>query len=115
MQRGRQRRPIFNIETWNVFNRIETDLPRTNISLEGWHQAFNKRVGVTHPSIEKLVKKIKLEHANTEVILEHLSLGEDIARMNEKYARINEKIKKIHANYDISTGLTYLRSIAHNL
>ena len=115
VQRGRRRRPTFDIETWNVFNRIETDLPRTNNSLEGWHQAFNKRVGVTHPSIEKLVKKIKLEQANTEVILEHLSLGEDIARINKKYARINERIKRIHASYDNSTGLTYLRSIAHNL
>ena len=100
---------------WNVYNRIESDLPRTNNSLEGWHQAFNKRVAITHPTREKLVKKIKDKQANTEMILEQLALGANIARINKKYSRLNERIKKVHDTYNKDEGLSYLRSIAHNL
>ena len=115
VQRGRWRRPAFDIEMWNVYNRIELDLPRTNNSLEGCHYAFNKRVGVTHPTIEKLVKNIKHEQDNVEMTLEQLSLGENIARINKTYRRINERIKKVHVTYNKSTGLDYRSSIAHNL
>ena len=87
-------------------------MPRTANSLEGWHQAFNKRVAITHPSLSKPVKKIKDEQASTEFILEQSALGANIEKINKKYIRINERIRKIHATYNKDEGLSYLRAIA---
>ena len=36
---GRRHRPLFSIELWNVRDRVERALPRTNNSVEGWHRA----------------------------------------------------------------------------
>ena len=35
--------PMFAIEIWNVYERIEKDLPRTNNNLEAWHKVFGVR------------------------------------------------------------------------
>ena len=35
---------------WNVNGRVIDNLPRTNNSVEGRHNAFNTRVGIKHPS-----------------------------------------------------------------
>ena len=56
-QRGRRRGVVFPIPLWNVYDQIHEDLPRTNNSVEGWHNAFNLRVGVSHPTVRKLVEK----------------------------------------------------------
>ena len=114
VQRGRRRRPTFDVQMWNVYHRIESNLPRTTNSLEGWHQAFNKRVSVTHPTLSKLVKKIKSEQACTELILEQAALGANVEKVNKKYIRVNERIKKIHATYNKDEGLSYLRAMAHH-
>lgn len=54
VQRGR-RKPLFEVTMWNNLERTQHDLPRTTNSLEGWHRAFDRRMGVTHPSICRLV------------------------------------------------------------
>ena len=58
---GRRRRPLFSIGLWNVRDRIECALPRTNNSVEGWHRAFDIRISITHTSISKLIRKIVAE------------------------------------------------------
>ena len=42
--RGR-RPPIFNNDLWNMFDRSQDELPRTNNSVEGWHRSFQSNVG----------------------------------------------------------------------
>jgi hypothetical protein len=49
----------FPIELSNVYDWICTDLPRSNNSIEGWHQAFARRVSIVHPTINKLADKIR--------------------------------------------------------
>lgn len=57
--RGRRRRPLFTISLWNVHGRVEQDIPRTNNSIEGWHDSFDLRVQCHHtpddPSISREV------------------------------------------------------------
>ena len=38
-------------ELWNVRDRVERVLPRTNNSMEGWHRAFDIRINTTHPTL----------------------------------------------------------------
>ena len=48
----------------------QDNLPRTNNSLEGWHQAFKRRLNVTHPTVSKLLKVIRNEQAANEILIE---------------------------------------------
>ena len=68
VQRGKKRKPMFEIELWSVYSRILDDLPKTNNSLEGWHNGLKQRIAVSHPTEPKLVRKLKFEQANTEFI-----------------------------------------------
>ena len=54
---GRRRCPLFPIELWNVRDRVERALPRTNNSVEGWHRAFdsNKLIQTLNQLMRHLV------------------------------------------------------------
>ena len=54
-----RKKPQFDYTLWNVYDRVVADLPRSNNSLEGWHNAFATRVSVTHPTIKRLAEKIR--------------------------------------------------------
>ncbi|CAF4910082.1 unnamed protein product [Rotaria sp. Silwood1] len=54
-----QKKPQFEHALWNLYDRVVSDLPRSNNSVEGWHNAFANRVSITHPSIPKLAVKIQ--------------------------------------------------------
>lgn len=114
VQRGRRRRPIFDVDVWSVHTRVHDNLPRTNNSLEGWHQAFKNRLNVTHPTMPKLLKVIRSEQASNEMLIEQASIGIDISRPNKKYDAINDRIKTICRSYNKEEGLAFLRSLAHN-
>ena len=112
VQRGRRRRPIFDVDLWSVHTRVN-NLPRTNNFLEGWHQAFKNRLNVTHPTIPKLLKVVRSEQASNEMLIEQTSIGIDISRPNKKY-RI-DRIKTICSSYNKEEGLAFLRSLAENV
>jgi len=61
MRSNRRVVPMFQLNVWNMFGRVNGDLPRTNNSVEGWHRAFQKTVECNHPSIFKIVEHFKKE------------------------------------------------------
>ena len=115
VQRGRRRRPTFEVSLWSVYERTSNDLPRTNNMLEGWHNAFKRRVTITHPTEDKLIRKLRSEQATTEMALEQVFQGNSIGRKNKKYAQVNDRLKKIVDRYSSENVLEYLHAIAHNL
>ena len=44
-----RRPPLFAINLWNMFNRTDDELPRTNNSVEGWHRSFQGHVSACNP------------------------------------------------------------------
>ena len=47
--------------------------PRSNNAVEGWHNVFANRVAISHPTVEKLTEKIRLEQSKFEIdIARHL-------------------------------------------
>ena len=115
VQRGRRRRPTFAIELWNVHGRVVDNLPRTNNSTEGWHHAFDLRVGITHPNTKRLIQKLRQEAADHELELEQLRLGIQAPPPKKKYQTKNLRLQNIVANFDDRDILAYLLAIAHNL
>ena len=45
----------------DFFNVLWKKIPRSNNSIEEWHNAFAKCVVVVHPSVTKLAEKIRRE------------------------------------------------------
>ncbi|CAF1689814.1 unnamed protein product, partial [Adineta ricciae] len=60
-------KPQFSIQLWNVHDRVISNLPRSNNSIEGWHNAFAQRVSIAYPTIFKLTEKIRVEQSKCEI------------------------------------------------
>nr|KAG5697851.1 hypothetical protein BaRGS_017108 [Batillaria attramentaria] len=97
VQRGRRRRPKFDVAMWNVYNRVEDNLPRTNNSVEGWHRAFDQRMSVTHPTLARLVSKLRKEQASTELMIEQHAMGVRM-RKNKQYKVVNTRLQALVAS-----------------
>ncbi|XP_025080740.1 uncharacterized protein LOC112556185 isoform X2 [Pomacea canaliculata] len=98
VQRGRRRRPKFDVAMWNVYNRVGDNLPRTNNSVEGWHRAFDERMSVTHPTLGRLVSKLRKEQVSTELMMEQLAMGVRM-RKNKQYEKVNTRLQALVAMY----------------
>ncbi len=98
-----------------MHGRVVDNLPRTNNSIEGWHHAFDLRVGITHPNTKRLIQKLRQEAADHELELEQLRLGIQAPPPKKKYQTKNLRLQNIVANFDDRDILAYLRAIAHNL
>ena len=48
LQTGRRRQPRYFLSTWNQFERLHYDLPRTNNIVEGWHRGIQSSMDVDH-------------------------------------------------------------------
>ncbi|CAF2131900.1 unnamed protein product [Rotaria magnacalcarata] len=70
-----RKKPQFDHLLWDFYDRVITDLPRCNNSVEGWHNAFASRVTVAHPTIKKLAEKIRREQSKFEIDIAHLLQG----------------------------------------
>lgn len=115
IRRGRYRRPRFPYSMWGVYDRVVNDLPRTNNSVEGWHNRFNRHVGCHHANIWKIVDVLKQEDDLSRVELLHIQQGRNVANPNPVYTRINARVTTVVASYANRAPLDYLRGIAHNI
>lgn len=41
---------------WNLFECVQNNLPHTKTTIEVWHDAVAKRIGITHPTLRKQEK-----------------------------------------------------------
>ena len=112
----RQRRtpPLFPIDSWNVHLRTDSEMPRTNNHLEGYHNALQSSLSCIHPNIWKFINGLKKE--------EHLAQlkkiqfdGGEICEKKKKYKDINKRLQTIIERYSDQNKTGFLRAIAHNL
>ncbi|KAG0723764.1 hypothetical protein GWK47_042004 [Chionoecetes opilio] len=94
--------------------KVLPDLPRTNNSIEGWHITFDLRVTIKHPTLCRLVDRLRNEQADNELLIDHANAGV-VLPTNKKYEYVNQCLKNLVEKYDTSLVLEYLRGIAHNL
>ena len=66
LRRNRRANPLFPITMWNMRGRVADGLPRTNNSVEGWHNAFQSSVACHHPTVYTLVDHFRCEQDITE-------------------------------------------------
>ncbi|XP_042228041.1 uncharacterized protein LOC121870325 [Homarus americanus] len=114
VQRGRRRRPVFELRLWNILERNTRGLPRTTNSLEGWHRGFEQRKAITHPTVCRLVSKLRKEQSDWELTIEQAA-AEMVLRKPKKYQILNTRLKSLIEKYEEYPRIDFLRAIAHNL
>lgn len=116
MRRNRRSVPLFPISVWNMFNRVTSDLPRTNNSVEGWHRAFQQTVDCHNPSIFKIIEHFRKEQNQMEIQLHRYEAGFRRPEASKnKYVQINNRIRILTQNYNRNEIINYLRGVSYNL
>ncbi len=110
-----RKRPQFNHELWNMYDRVVADLPRSNNAVEGWHNAFANRVLINHPTISKLADKIKREQSKFEIDIEQVRLGYEPKPKKASYRKLDDRIKRLVTAYDNNQLAQYLSGLAANV
>ena len=87
-----RKKPLFPIELLNVYDRTVANLPRSNNSIEGWHNVFAKRVA-------KLTEKIRREQSTFEVNIVQIRQGQEPKPKKLKYRKLDERIKRLVDDY----------------
>jgi hypothetical protein len=110
-----RKKPQFDHELWNIYDRVVGNLPRSNNSVEGWHSAFANRVSVTHPTIPKLTDKIRREQSKFEVDIAQIRQGCEPKPRKATYRKLDERIKRLVDIYDSNDLDQYLTGLAANV
>lgn len=100
---------------WNVYDRVTAAIPRSNNSVEGWHNAFASRVAISHPNIVKLAEKIRREQSKFEVDMVKIPQGHDIKMKKACYRRLDERITRLVNAFDASRMEEFLKNMAANI
>lgn len=118
---GRQRRnrranPRFPIQLWNMRDRLDDSLPRTNNSVEAWHRAFQQTVDCHHPTVYKIVDHFRKEQDHVEIMVERYRGGyRQPEASKSKYVRLNRRLQAVAPTFGTIPLVDYLRGIAHNV
>jgi hypothetical protein len=103
---------MFPIALWNIHDRVSTSLPRTNNSIEGWHNAFAKRVAIAQPNITKLTDRIRREQSEFEIDVAQIQQDHEPKPNKKKYRLLDERIQRLVDDYRSADMAQFLNSIA---
>ena len=116
MHRRGRRRPRFPLELWNVNNRVEEEIPKTNNNVEADHRHLQVAILSFHPNIWTFLKVLKKEEALKRLEIIQMEAGEGPPPQKIRYRECSSRIQAIVKDYDNNRNtLSYLRGIAHNL
>ncbi|CAI6371897.1 unnamed protein product [Macrosiphum euphorbiae] len=117
--RLRRLQPMFPPNTWNVHDTTLHGSHRTNNPTEGWNNRFAHLVGQKHPTIWKLIRKIKNEVAADLAKLALNDVGEPFNKRKQLgLTQTTEKILKelcTRIQNDEINVEDFLKAIAHNI
>jgi hypothetical protein len=110
-----RKKPEFPLELWNVYERVNANLARTNNSIEDWHNEFAKRVTIVHPTIKKLVDKIRREQSKFEIDIGQIRQGQELKPKKGAYRKFDEKSTRLVDDYGNVNLVEYLNGLAANV
>ena len=114
-RQGRRAAPRYPIAVWNVHDRVENDLPRTNNSVEGWNRKMQTAVSGHHPNIWRFLGILKREQNINNAHMDQLLGGHEPPPQRKKYRDCNTRIVTIARDFYQRDALQYLRGVAHNI
>ena len=105
----------FPIPLWNIFGRVNENLPRTNNFVEAWHRGFQVRVGISHPNIWKFLNFLKKEESLNHVRITQMIGGHEPESQRARCRNCTTRIRVIVQNYHNRQIMDYLRGISYNI
>ena len=102
-----RRVPQFPIRIWNMYERVQGELARTNNVVEGWHNAFQTSISCSHPTISKLFNVLQREQSIQEATLVKWEAGQRKLASKKSMER-NESILALVSDYANRDTITYL-------
>ncbi|XP_003740080.1 uncharacterized protein LOC100898251 [Galendromus occidentalis] len=106
---------VFPLEWWNSYEATRQGIARTNNAVEGWHSAFQRRLGSSNPTFYKLIEQLKLEQGMMEFGVDNTAArGNDTPPKRvyrDRQRRLNELVES-YENYD---RIEYLTAVAQNI
>ena len=115
MHRRGRRPPRFLLELWNVNNRVEEEIPKTNNHIEAYHRHLQAAILSFYPNIWTFLKVLKKEEALKRLEMIQMEAGEAPPPQKIRYRESNNRIQAIVKDYANRNTLSYLRGIARNL
>ena len=115
--RGPRRRPRFQIPMWNVRQRTQRGIPRTNNKLEGLHNAVQGMFDGVHPTMWKFLTGLQREHTIQYGLYIQAIAGEEPPPQKKTYRDINERLQTNIARHETGALSTedFLRGVAYNI
>ena len=100
--------------TWNQFERVRLELPRSDGSLEGFHHAIQNCFGI-HPPLWNFFDSLVGEQHSTEMKWLRHCQGHQIQREQAAiWRRVTFNIRRVVRRYPMVDGyLAYLRTLAY--
>ncbi|CAF3085956.1 unnamed protein product [Rotaria sp. Silwood2] len=110
-----RKKPLFDHKLWNIHDRVAAAVPRSNNSMEGWHNAFANRVSISHPTVIKLTEKIRREQSKFEGDIAKILQDHDIKTKKACNRRLYERVSRLVNAYDSSQLDQFLTNVAANV
>ncbi|XP_068204154.1 uncharacterized protein [Palaemon carinicauda] len=114
MSDNRMRRPRFPLPLWNVFERFQMGLPRTNNAVEGWHTAFQGSLSCSHPTVWLLIEALRKEESLQRTKYLGIMSGEPL-RKKKKYENLERRLKSVIDSREDVEITVYLKHLAYNI
>ena len=98
------------------YSRIESNLPRTNNSVEAWHHVFQKSLGCYHPTVNKLIAQFLKEQDQAEIEIARIRAGIiPPLSSKSKYAKQDRQMKAIAESFNQVSLSEYLTNFGNFL
>ncbi|CAF3789366.1 unnamed protein product [Rotaria socialis] len=110
-----RKQPQFDHKLWNFHDRVVATVPRSNNSVEGWHNAVANRAAISHLTIVKLEEKNRREQAKFEVDMAKILQGHDIKTKKACYRKMDERITLLVNSFSSTQLDQFLKNIAANV
>ena len=111
---NRRAKPTFPIKKWNMYDRTLSELPRTNNSLEGFHNGFRVMMGQANPTVWKFLSKLQVVEQAERLKLHEIQVGKYKKKQSSLYIWTNKNVIHLCDNYGkcADDKIGYLKKIA---
>jgi len=97
--------PLFDIEFWNVSDRVNNGIPKTSNFVEGFHNRLNKMMKPKRPPMWRFLATLRKIQRKTETTIAKLNAPGSLPRLQrKKYRSLNHKLQELCAAYNYRHG-----------
>ena len=104
---SQQKKLAGNIILWDCINRRKAN------GVEGWHNAFNRSVGLSHANVWRFFTCVLYEHVTMYLRITQDSAGVPADPPSRTYNVLNQQIQTIVRDYANRNTVHYLRYLAY--